>query len=287
MIRLDTMTDGKYSALVIGAGNIGAFFDAPGNINVLTHAHAFREYDAFHLLGFIDTDVNKAKAAASIWGGHVFRSLEEAFGETAVDVLSIAVPDEQHYDVLTKASQFPVKCVFAEKPLTTTYEEAETITRIYQEKNIGLVVNFSRRFVPEFEKIRDDIRSGLYGGYVTGMGLYGKGINHNGSHLIDLVRYFMGEIGEIRVTDCLHDFYDNDPSVSCVLTLPEDKKLHICHIDCRLFSVFELDMFFEKSRIRIRDSGFIIKNNNVGAFFLAWLSWCSLPNFRLNHDVLA
>ena len=257
------MIGSKYNVLIIGAGNIGAFFDNPESTNILTHAHAYKECEGFNLLGFIDTDVEKAKMAIFTWGGSAFNCLEEVFDKSVVDVVSVTVPDQHHHEVLLRVSEFPVRCVFAEKPLAKKPEEAKEITHIYQEKNIELVVNYSRRFVPEFEKIRDDIRGGIYGGYVSGVGLYGKGINHNGSHLIDLLRYFVGEIQDSHVTDYVFDFYNDDPSVSGILTLNDGKTFYLQHIDCNLFSIFELDMFFEKKRIRIQESGFLIEEYEV------------------------
>lgn len=252
-----------FNALIIGAGKIGAFFDKPGASNILTHAHAYKEQAGFKILGFVDTDSEKAKKAVSLWGGSIFHCLEDAFNKSSVDVVSVTVPDQHHYEVLKEISKFPVKCVFAEKPLTKKLEEAEDIVRIYKEKNIGLVVNYGRRFVPEFERIRDDIHRGIYGGYVSGAGYYGKGINHNGSHLIDLLRYFIGEIQDNQIIDYSFDFYDDDPSVSGILNLDNDKKFYLQHIDCNLFSIFELDMFFEKKRIKMQDLGFVIEEYDV------------------------
>lgn len=252
-----------FNALIIGAGNIGAFFDTPGGSNVLTHAHAYKKCAGFNILGFVDTDMGKVKKAVSLWGGNIFHRMEEAFDKSTVDVVSVAVPDGQHYEVLLKISEFPVKCVFAEKPFTKKPEEAEDIIHIYKEKNIALVVNYSRRFVPEFEKIRDDIHRGIYGGFVSGAGFYGKGISHNGSHLIDLLRYFIGEIQSSRITDYSYDFYDDDPSVSGILTFANEKKFNLQHMDCKLFTIFELDMFFEKKRIRISESGLAIEEYDI------------------------
>ena len=31
----------KYNVVIIGSGNIGAFYDEPGSEQILTHAHAF------------------------------------------------------------------------------------------------------------------------------------------------------------------------------------------------------------------------------------------------------
>jgi hypothetical protein len=125
------------------------------------------------------------------------------------------------------------------------------------------VVNYSRRFVPEFERMRNDIHHGIYGSYVSGTGIYGKGINHNGSHLIDLLRYFIGEIQDSHLIDYSFDFYDDDPSASVILTLDNNKKFYLQHIDCNLFSIFEIDMFFEKKRIRMQNSGFVMESYDV------------------------
>jgi predicted dehydrogenase len=252
-----------YNSLIVGAGNIGALFDSPGAINILTHAHAYKKFKGFELLGFVDVDVERAKKAASLWGCAMFHSIENAFDNSSIDVVSVTVPDEHHYKVLKEISEFPVKCVFAEKPLTKELEEAEEIIQIYQKKKIDLFVNYSRRFVPEYEMIRDDIHRGVYGDYVSGTGFYGKGINHNGSHLIDMIRYFIGEVQDSHVSDYAFDFYNDDPSVSCILTLYNDRKFYMQHIDCNLFSIFELDMFFQKKRIRTQESGFIIEEYDL------------------------
>ena len=257
------MSDSKYNALIIGAGNIGALFDDPSGVNILTHAHAFTIHSGFNLVGFADVNVKKLELALSRWGRKGFENINDAFAANKIDVVSVAVPDEHHFEVLRKISEFPVKCVFTEKPLTKTLEDAGEIVRIYKEKNIGLIVNYSRRFVPEFERIRDKIKSGLYGEYLAGTGLYGKGINHNGSHLIDLLRYFIGEIQDSQITEYSFDFYDDDPSVTGILTFDNHKKFYLQHIARNLFSIFELDVFFEKKRIRIKELGFVIEEYDI------------------------
>ena len=52
-----------FNALVIGSGNVGAFYDEPSSTHCLTHAHAFTKHDGFHLVGFVDDDLEKARRA--------------------------------------------------------------------------------------------------------------------------------------------------------------------------------------------------------------------------------
>lgn len=253
----------EFTVLIIGAGSIGAGFDNPVSKEILTHAHAFTKHKGFKLIGFVDSEIEKAKRAVSIWGGKAFENLEEAFNSSRIDLAVVAVPDDFHYRILKELSRFPVKLIFAEKPITKTISEAKEILRIYNNKDIGIAVNYTRRFVPEFEKIKKGISEGAYGEYLTGTGYYGKGIIHNGSHLIDLLRFFIGEIKDVKPASNLADFYEDDNSISAVLAFENGKKFFLQYLDCKKFTMFELDLLFERKRIRVVDLGFKVEEYDV------------------------
>ena len=80
-------------------------------------------------------------------------------------------------------------------------------------------MNYTRRFVPEIRSIREAIKSGNYGAFLTGTGYYGKGLLHNGSHMVDLLQFLVGEVGKVAKVSEIVDFYDHDPSVSALLTM--------------------------------------------------------------------
>jgi predicted dehydrogenase len=146
--------------------------------------------------------------------------------------------------------------------LTTSLATAKKITNIYKKYDIPLLVNYSRRFVPEFIKIKREIDNKKYGKLVTGIGYYGKGILHNGSHLTNLLRYYFGEIKIKRILNSEHDFFKDDPSVSAELTIGKANFI-LRHINCQLYTIFEIDLLFEKARIRILNSGFTVEKNLV------------------------
>lgn len=257
----------KYSVLIIGAGKQGAFFDNPKSKNILTHAHAFTKHKGFKLLGFVDTNKQKAQEAASIWRGKAFYSLEEAFKKEKVDVVCVVVPDEFHYQILKKLSSFKLELIFTEKPLAKKLAEIDDLLKIYQQKK-PVLVNYSRRFLPEFEGIKEKIDEGLYGNFIAGTGYYGKGLLHYGSHLIDLLRWYFGEVKDFQVVDVIDDFTRDDPSFSLILTLNHKRRFFLQAVDCRLFSIFEIDLLFEKRRIVIKDAGakieeYVIKENQI------------------------
>lgn len=249
----------KYSVLIIGAGQIGSFYDSPKSKDILTHAHAFSSHPGFNLLGFVDKNQNQAKKAAKIWRTETFPDIKSVYKNNKVDVVVEAVSDEYHFKVLKKISEFPVKLVLAEKPLTINVDDGKKIIELYNKKKIPVLVNYSRRFVPEFQDLQKNIKKGLFGAYLSGSGYYGKGFLHNGSHMIDLLRYLIGEIKDSKRISEETDFSKNDKSMSVVLHFNNDRYFSLQNINCQKYSIFELDLFFEKARIRIINSGFQIE----------------------------
>jgi predicted dehydrogenase len=253
----------EYNVLIVGAGNIGALFDTPGSENILTHAHAFSSAGGFKLIGFVDSNMEKSEKAALIWGTQAFSSIEEAFLDSKIDIVCVTVPDEYHYRVLKQLYEFPVKLIFTEKPLTKTLKQADEIIKLFKEKGVPVTVNYSRRFVPEIDEIREKIRTGEVGEFLTGTCYYGKGILHNGSHAIDLIRYLIGEIIDTETINGCFDFYEDDPGITGILKFAGKKKIILENIICTAFTIFEIDILFEKKRFRFVDSCFKIEEYEV------------------------
>jgi len=253
-----------YRVAIIGAGRIGALLDTPLSPHILTHAHGYKACEGFAIAGFVDRDLARAKAASIRWGGRAFDSMERLFATQAIEGVSICLPDELHYETLLALAERPIKFVFLEKPAVRTTEEADVVRNIYDKLPVRVSVNYTRRFVPEIRRIRETIRNGDYGIFLTGTGYYGKGLLHNGSHVVDLLQFLVSDVDEVAKTSETVDFYNHDPSVSALLTLRAGGVFYLRHIDCRKFDVFELDLTFERKRIRICELGTVIEEYSVG-----------------------
>lgn len=249
-----------YNVMIVGAGQISAFFDRPGDKKVLTHAHAFTSTEGFKLVGFYDADFGKSCEAAALWNTKAYKELTQGFEENSIDLVVAAVPDQYHYPLLVQLSQLPVNAILAEKPLARSVKEASDLLERFKINPIGVAVNYSRRYVEEFGEIRRHIQAGTYGRFITGHCFYGKGIIHNGSHCIDFIRYMLGtEVTDIQVMEKVFDFYDEDPSVSAVLILENQGSFVMQPVDCSIFTIFEIELVFEKNRLRFVDSGHLIE----------------------------
>lgn len=253
-----------FQAAIIGAGKIGALLDHPQSHDILTHAHGYKVSDGFEVVGFVDRDFEKAKNASACWGGSPFNSIGELFAKQDVDVVSVCVPDELHCETMLELAKRPVKLIFLEKPAVRTTGEADVVGALYAKLPIRVLVNYTRRFVPEIDKIRRAIKSEQYGAFLTGAGFYGKGLLHNGSHMVDLLRFLVGEVDAETKLGETTDFYPDDPSVSALLSPRCGGVFYLRHVDCKMFDIFELDLIFENKRIRICELGTVIEEYSVG-----------------------
>lgn len=238
-----------YNALILGAGQIATGYDNLQNSCVLTHAHAYVKHEGFNLLGFYDVDSEKAKTASIKWGVNYFSTLDEIKN---VDVVSICSPDEFHLSSLNEILKLNPKCIFLEKPIANNIEDAKKIIKV--SKKIPILVNYSRRFVSEFQELGKKIKQAKFGDFQYGVGYYGKGFIHNGSHMINLLDLLVGKITSVDIVQEFEDFYPNDKTKTAILTI-NHKKFTMKGIDCRNYTIFELDLLFKKGRIRILESG--------------------------------
>ena len=245
---------GKWNVLIIGAGRMGAFSDNPGSESITSLAHGFSYFDEFNIAGFVDSDGMKAQKAAEIWGGEGYSGLDHAFGNR-VDVVCIAVPDKLHYKTVIDVLHYKFELLILEKPISPDYSEAEAIEKAVKASGRKCLVNYTRRFLPEFRDLSLRIQKNEFGGFITGNAYYDKGLMHNGSHMIDLIRFLLGDIIDCRPLLFVKDFYDDDPSISSALFLENSKAINLMCADCRYYTAFELDLLFEKQRVRIVDFG--------------------------------
>ncbi len=266
-------------ALVVGAGKIAAGYDAPGAKEILTHAHGFQAVPGFTLIGFVDRDLAQAEHAAAKWGGKAFSEIRTAFADGPIDVVSVATPDETHAAVLKELAEFSPQLIFCEKPLALSWTDAQAIYELYRHLPTEIQVNYLRRFVPEFMAVKQAIAAGDYGRFLTGSGFYVKGFLHNGSHMVDLLQYWLGEATDIQKLaggDNAEELFAKefgmmnaadsalDEERSALLAFAEGGLFTIQSLAGNPYWIFEMDLLFEQKRLRILDSGLAIQEYTLG-----------------------
>ena len=257
------MTGDVYSALVIGCGRIGAFWDKPGDTHMLTHAHAYHMNAKVTSLGFVDHDPLLANRAAELWGGKAYPDLATALAEARPNVASVCTPDDAHYSVLNRLLDSDIRLILAEKPLTRHSGEAEKVVQRSREKGIIINVNYSRRFDATVSEVRTALQGGEYGKVLNVVGTYTKGILHNGSHLIDLLRHLLGEVLDSKVLAKRSGYGVHDSTLDCWLRMQDCPSVHLVGLIEECYSVYEVDIFCELGRLRFTRFGLYLESQTV------------------------
>lgn len=243
----------SHSVVVIGAGNIAAGYDSPGDERILTHLHAIAADPRFRCVGLFDPDQQKAAKQAQRWSVPHAASVEALFA-APVDLAVVAGPDHTHEAWLGDLLERNVRAVLCEKPLTKNYSSARAMVERYAARSKPLAVNYQRRFEPTALDLAERLRSGELGRPVAGAVWYSKGILHNGSHAVDLLSWLFGDVRRATAHRRVTDFGPDDPTVGGSLTFDEIT-IDLIAGDERLFSLFEIDLLFERTRYRYTLSG--------------------------------
>ena len=107
-----------------------------------------------------------------------------------------------------------LKVIYAEKPLAWTLGEAEAMLAACRRRGVKLGVGCLRRWHPFYCKAKQLIDEGAIGQVLQVTGYCASNLSHDGSHWVDLMRYFAGDapvdwlVGEIGSSAALSDDRD-------------------------------------------------------------------------------
>ncbi|MEM3697177.1 MAG: Gfo/Idh/MocA family oxidoreductase [Candidatus Bathyarchaeia archaeon] len=205
---------------------------------------------------------------------HLFTDYHSLLKFRDVDAVIISLPTHLHAECAISAME-EGKHVFLEKPLARNPEEGEKIVSTANKNGVKLIVGYPLRFVPEFKKLKEEIESGVLGdvqiAHAVNIGagpffhraestipkpvpewwlnkdLTGGGVLTDlGSHMINLTRWYFGEVKEIKA--CLGYRFNLDV---------EDHAICIADFNSGVKAVINVGWFSQKAAIGIELYGTI------------------------------
>jgi len=189
---------------VIGCGRMGK-----------RRAKAITQNPKSELVCVIDNDIERAETLAKELNCDFYKDYEEISKKDEIDAVVVSVPNRYHAEISIKCMEAG-KHVFCEKPMAVTPKEAELMVETALKKEVFLKAGSNVRFFQNIEKAKELIDRGLIGDLIFARGWIGhQGWNlkpdswftvpeligggtliDNSCHLIDIIRWFMGEIKE-------------------------------------------------------------------------------------------
>ena len=259
------MKKDNYNALIIGAGKIGAIYDQPNSKEILTHAKAYTQSNKVSEIAFVDTDKVALEKACKRWNCRGFSTIEEAVQNINPDIISICVPSELHYELLIQVCKFQPKLVCCEKPITLNPKQSKEVCDLYEKNNTLLSINYTRRFDTYVQTLKEQILQGVYGEVLNSSIIYTKGILNNGSHVLNLIEYLFGTVKSFKVLREIEDYQNQyeDKTIDAWLETDKCSSIHLLGANEKNYSIIEMDILFEKSRINFNQFGLKVTQQSV------------------------
>lgn len=184
-----------------------------------SYREAFTRVGAAELVAVADADPNRVKSAPDVWGCPGYSSADEMFdSHKDLEAIIICTPPNTHESISCAALDRGIH-VLCEKPLSTTSASAERM-RLAAEK-AGKILTMASKFryvcdvvaakeLVSYGKIGDIILfENAFTSFVDMSGRWnadpavsgGGVLIDNGTHSLDIARYFLGPIKELRVIE--------------------------------------------------------------------------------------
>jgi predicted dehydrogenase len=128
------------------------------------HVLAMQRVHNCELVAVCDREVLMAKQLAERFGVEgCFSDARELLETSRPDVVHITTPPQSHFPLARQCLEFGSH-VYVEKPFTVTAEEANSLIRLAQERNLKITAGHNLQFTPEMLKMRHLIAQGFLGG---------------------------------------------------------------------------------------------------------------------------
>jgi len=248
----------KYRAAIVGCGRIASDFDSDPKRkdSIATHAGAYKNNKDIELVAASDIDQKKLKIFGEKWlVSNLYSDFNKMFDEQSIDILSICTWSSSHLEVCKKAVSAKVKAIFCEKPITESLKDADEMVSLCKDNGVVLAVNHSRRWDKMHQDIKKYIDEGKLGEIQTVSAFYTAGIINTGTHLLDILRYFFGDVAWIR-SDFAGKTSEADPSIDAYLYFKKGFGVALHGLNVKDYLIFEIDIYGSKGRIRIENSGY-------------------------------
>jgi predicted dehydrogenase len=188
----------RYRVALIGLGRIASTIDdeVQGDRSILlpyAHMACYREVAAVEVIAGADPFAEQRDAFGRRWGiERLYADYRELLAREKPDIVSVCTSAKPRPAIVADCARAGVKAIFAEKPIAFSLAEADAMIAVCKQHGVKLAVNCTRHYDATWNRARDLIDAGEIGS-VLQVTAYGRsGISHNGSHLLDLVRYLAG-----------------------------------------------------------------------------------------------
>ncbi len=169
------------------------------------HAHSMAYCEEYDLVALCDLNKETASHCAESLGvKEIYTDYATMLAEVKPDVVSVATPSNLHPEQTLQALEAGAKGICSEKPMAVCMDDARAMVERCKEAGVPLVVNHQRRMSTELTHTRKLIEEGAIGEIRMVRAECGGDMLSDGTHLLDSIMWFMGDVGAEWVMGQVH-----------------------------------------------------------------------------------
>ncbi|MCC6445390.1 MAG: DegT/DnrJ/EryC1/StrS family aminotransferase [Armatimonadetes bacterium] len=175
--------------VVVGCGQIAS-----------THMDGFQRTGLARVVAVSDIYLPALAKAAAQWREvRTFRDHRQMFRDIRPDIVSVCTWPQSHAEIIADAVAAEIPAILCEKPLALRMSEIDQIREAVDKKNLKFAVGHHYRFHPRYIRAAEIVKSGALGEIRSVTGHVVGSLFDNGPHLIDSVRFILGDPAIRRV----------------------------------------------------------------------------------------
>jgi len=222
---------------IIGCGGIAT-----------AHADTLKNLEEAELVAVTDVDAKRAEDFAAKYGATPYANHYELIDKADVQAVWICIPPFAHTDQELYAVEKGVP-FFVEKPVALTMEKAREVEAAVEKAGLITGVGYLVRYMDAADKVLEliadkqvDFAEGYFMGGLPGASwwrrkeLSGGQLVEQTTHIVDILRYFVGEVDTVAAFMALRGMQDvenmNTPNVGTVAMQFESGAVGAIHNTC-------------------------------------------------------
>lgn len=248
------------SVLLVGLGQIGMGYDLSLDPegHVYSHARAFSLHPDFELAGAVDPSEINRGLFKDHYGKPVYFDLGEALKRHQPRIVTIAAPTGTHSSLTEQVLKYSgVDVILCEKPLAYSINDARNIVARCRDAGVALFVNYMRRVDKGVLEVKRRLEEGTITTPVKGTVWYSKGFLHNGSHLFNLLEFWLGSFVSATVLDHGRSWGEDDVEPDVYLEFERGKVVFQAAWE-EAFSHYSIEIISPSGRLKYENRNGIV-----------------------------